>query len=188
MTDPTVPTPYDVLGAGAGGPLQAPFPWYVTVGGLTYPGAVTIGNPTGGFQGAGSLNLQTLYLNGVNFVPANYLTLAGGTMAGTLTLYADPINTNDAATKHYIDTQVTTLNNTIVTYLPLAGGTITGNLTINGTTTLSADPTTNLGAATKQYVDTRFGSVITIPDAPADGSTYGRNNNAWSSVIDAGIY
>jgi hypothetical protein len=61
---------------------------------------------------------------------AGYLALAGGTMAGALTLAADPIVPLQAATKKYVDAGD-------ATKLPLAGGTITGNLTVNGVTTLN---------------------------------------------------
>jgi hypothetical protein len=27
-----------------------------------------------------------------------------------------------------------------------------------------------------------------LPEAPTDGTTYGRNNAAWTNVIDAGVY
>jgi len=59
---------------------------------------------------------------------------------------------------------------------------------MTGTTTLSADPAANLQAATKQYVDNKFSGLISIPDAPSDGSTYGRNNAAWTNVLDAGTF
>lgn len=109
----------------------------------------------------------------------NYLPLTGGTLTGFLTLNADPTANLHAATKQYVDGKVSSVP--LANYLPLAGGTLTGPLL------LAADPTAALGAATKEYVDGRT-SGFTIPDAPADGSTYGRNNNAWSNVVDAGTY
>jgi hypothetical protein len=53
-----------------------------------------------------------------------------------------------------------------------------------GLLTVRADPTAPLGIATKQYVDSHGG----LADAPSDGVTYGRNNGAWSNVIDAGTF
>ena len=50
------------------------------------------------------------------------LTASGGTLSGPLTLNADPTQPLQAATKHYVDTQVATA-------LPLAGGTVTGAFT-----------------------------------------------------------
>ena len=186
---PEAATPFEqVLGAGAGGPLTAPTPWTVqkdvTSAYITYPAGVVIGNPTGGNKGIGTLNLQTLYLNGTLLNLANYVLLTGGTMTGILTLSADPVNLFDAATKRYVDTQITGFNSNFANYLPIAGGTLTGSLI------LAADPTVALGAATKEYVDNRTGSVISIPDAPSDGTNYGRKNAAWvdTSLIDVGTY
>jgi hypothetical protein len=50
------------------------------------------------------------------------LTASGGTLSGPLYLNADPTQPLQAATKHYVDTQVATA-------LPLAGGTVTGTFT-----------------------------------------------------------
>ena len=55
-------------------------------------------------------------------VPANtYLPLAGGTLIGPLQLGGDPNAAGQAATKHYVDSQV-------ASSLPLAGGTVSGVL------------------------------------------------------------
>jgi hypothetical protein len=178
---------FDVLGSGAGGPLSPPTPWIQYAGYIQYPGGVVVGNPIGGNKGNGTVNVQSYYLNGSIVNLASYLLLAGGTMTGELVLASDPVNPFDAATKRYIDNLVAAINATFPNYLPLAGGTITGNLTINGTTLLSGSPTTALQAATKGYVDSQVGG-ITIPDAPSDGTTYGRNNAAWSGTFDAGTF
>ena len=192
---PEAATPFEqVLGAGAGGPLTAPTPWVVgkdaTSAYIAYPAGVVIGNPTGGNQGIGALNLQTLYLNGALVNLANYVLLTGGTMTGILTLSADPVNLYDAATKHYVDVQITGVNSTLTKYLLLTGGTLTGNLTMSGSAVinLAADPTANLQAATKQYVDTKLSGLIGIPDAPSDGTFYGRKSGNWSNIIDIGTY
>jgi hypothetical protein len=175
----------EILGSGAGGPLPVPSAWSRIGTGLWYAsGGVVVGNPTGGDKGIGALNAQTLYINGVLTNLNLYLPYTGGLMTGILTLSADPINPPDAATKRYVDSNITTINGTFGNYLPLLGGTLTGSLH------LAADPTVALGAATKQYVDSKTSGVIGIPDAPSDGSTYGRNNAAWVSVntVDAGTY
>jgi len=52
---------------------------------------------------------------------------------------------------------------------------------MSGFLTLNANPTAPLHAATKQYVDAQAGSGG-IPDAPSDGTTYGRLNAAWAAV------
>jgi hypothetical protein len=60
-------------------------------------------------------------------------------------------------------------------YLQLAGGTMTGALV------LAADPVANLQAATKQYVD----SKSAFPEAPTDGSVYGRQGSttSWQKAV-----
>jgi hypothetical protein len=44
------------------------------------------------------------------------------------------------------------------------------------------DPTGNLDAANKEYVDSHAGTGG-IPEAPSDGSSYGRMNAAWNTVL-----
>ena len=195
MTEPIV-EPFDaVLGSGAGGPLTAPSPWTQFLGYVYYGGGMVLGvATTGGNQGNGTINAQGLYINGTLVNLNNYLLLAGGTLTGPLILAADPTNILGAVTKQYVDNNITTINTSLGNYLLKSGGTITGNLAITGnlsmtgTTTLSADPAANLQAATKQYVDNKFSGLIAIPDAPSDGSTYGRNNAAWTNVLDAGTF
>jgi hypothetical protein len=250
MTDILEPTPVEsILGSGAGGPLSAPTPWIQYTGYLQYAGGIVVGAPTGGNEGAGTINATAIYVNGVQDLPNSYVKLAGGTMSGILTLSGDPVNPLDSVTKQYSDTKVALaggtmtgpllqaadpinvlgtatkqyVDNKAALYLPLVGGTLTGLLTLSGAPTvnlhaatklyvdtavgnvplanylplsggtltgaltLNADPTALLQAATKQYVDGRT-TGFTIPDAPSDGSTYGRNNAAWSNVIDAGTY
>jgi hypothetical protein len=169
-----------VLGSGAGGPLTAPSPWVQYAGYINYAGGVTIGSVAN--QGNGTLNAASIFINGVVVNPSSYLPYSGGTMTGILTLAADPTATLQAATKRYVDNNISNINTAISGYLPLAGGTMTGLLT------LSADPTSNLQATTKEYVDNKFSGLIAIPDAPSDGTTYGRLNGAWSNVIDVGTY
>jgi hypothetical protein len=81
------------------------------------------------------------------------LALAGGTMAGALTLVGNPVGNLDAATKQYVDVADAKL-------LPLAGGTMTGVLTLVG------NPAGNLDAAPKQYVD------VAAANASIDCGTY----------------
>jgi hypothetical protein len=58
------------------------------------------------------------------------------------------------------------------TYVRLDGSTMTGALLLN------EEPQDDSQAATKKYVDDNV-----LPDANADGVTYGRNNNAWEPVV-----
>ncbi len=78
---------------------------------------------------------------------ANIVLLTGGTLTGPLILGSDPTQSLQAATKRYVDSQITTV-------LPKTGGTLSGSLT------LAADPTLNLHAATKQYVDIQVATAI----------------------------
>jgi len=92
---------------------------------------------------------------------SGFLALTGGTLTGTLTLDADPTTNLGAATKQYVDTEIsglvdsapatldtlnelaaalgddanfsTTVTNSIATKLPLSGGTMTGDITFNST-------------------------------------------------------
>lgn len=54
-------------------------------------------------------------------ITANYVPIAGGTMTGPLQLNNDPVSTDQAATKHYVDVSV-------AADLPLAGGSLSGTL------------------------------------------------------------
>lgn len=57
----------------------------------------------------------------ISAITGNYVPLAGGTMSGPLQLSNDPVSTNQAATKHYVDTLA-------ATELPLTGGSLSGTL------------------------------------------------------------
>lgn len=74
----------------------------------------------------------------------NRLGVNGGTVTGVLNLALDPTSARHAASKFYVDAQVSTR-------LSRAGGTMTGALTLSGAPTVAAH------AATKGYVD----SVVT---------------------------
>lgn len=110
---------------------------------------------------------------------ASTLPLSGGTMTGPLVLAKDPSSAAQAATKSYVDSQISStltknggvLSGTLTlaadpvqplqaatksyvdvqvsTALPKAGGLLSGSLTLPG------DPSSSLQAATKQYVDNR---------------------------------
>jgi hypothetical protein len=145
----------------------------------THTGAVT-GNVTGNLTGnvtasTGSSTFNDVVINGG-------LNMNAGTSA-TITNLTSPTNTNDAATKGYVDTSIanlidsapgtldtlnelaaalgddasfsTTVTNSIATKLPLAGGTMSGAIAM-GTNKITGlgNPTANQDAATKTYVDT----------------------------------
>lgn len=82
--------------------------------------------------------------NSTQWVPASnlggtgaFLELTGGTLSGALTLPADPTGTYDAATKHYVDTQISAIP--LGSYLPLAGGTLTGSVRFGAVPAIPGD-------------------------------------------------
>jgi Chaperone of endosialidase len=63
-------------------------------------------------------------------------------------------------------------------FLALRGGRMSGVMYLNN------DPTDAMMPATKGYVDAAApGGGGGIPEAPADGTTYGRNNGGWTNVL-----
>jgi hypothetical protein len=177
----------NILGSGAGGPLTAPTPWLLGMGYIYYPNAVVIGNPAGLNKGIGTLNVKVLYIDGALVNLSQYFPYTGGTVTGPITLPSDPTAPLHASTKQYVDNRITSVNATFSNYLPLAGGTLTGPLTLSGA------PTVDLNPATKKYVDDKITGLIAVPDAPIDGTIYGRGgpsggSNSWSSTFDAGTY
>ena len=87
----------------------------------------------------------------LGFTPVNK---AGDTMAGTLTLQADPASAFQAATKQYVDTKAS-----------LTGATFTGPVVLP-----AGDPTLALQATTKTYVDTGLAGKISTGGATVAGT------------------
>ena len=122
--------------------------------------------------------------------------------SGQINNVATPSLASDAATKGYVDTQVsnlvdaapgaldtlnelaaaigddanfsTTVTNSIATKLPLACGTMTGNIAMGGNTVTGlATPSASSDAVTKGYVDTTFGdSASAAASAAAAEAAY----------------
>ena len=139
------------------------------------------GNLTGGITGnvtatTGSSTFNDVTINGT-------LNMDAGT-TGTITNLTTPTNPNDAATKGYVDTEVsnlvasapaaldtlnelaaalgddanfsTTITNSIATKLPLAGGTMTGAIDMGSQKiTTTYTPTNTADLTNKSYVDTQ---------------------------------
>ena len=185
-----------ITGTSLVGPLTGNVTGNVT-GNLT--GNVT-GNVTGNLTGnvtaaSGSSSFNDVTINGT-------LNMNAGTTA-TITNLTSPTNTNDAATKGYVDTAVanlidsapgaldtlnelaaainddanfaTTVTNSIATKLPLAGGTMSGAIAM-GTNKITGmgDPTANQDAATKAYVDTQ------------DATKLSKSGGTMTGAIDMG--
>ena len=92
-----------------------------------------------------------------------YLKLTGGTMTGNITMSSGstvtglptPTNPEDAASKNYVDQQ---LSQNLAQYLKLTGGTMTGNINMSGNRVVGLNimPTQQNEAACKWYADTRY--------------------------------
>ena len=143
-----------------------------------------VGNVTGNVTATvGTSTFTDVTINGT-------LNMNAGTTA-TITNLTSPTNTNDAATKGYVDSSIsslvdsapgtldtlnelatalgddpnfsTTITNSIATKLPLAGGTMSGDVAM-GTNSITgmADPVANQDATTKAYVDTQDATKLNI--------------------------
>jgi hypothetical protein len=98
------------------------------------------------------------------------LTASGGTLTGPLYLNADPTQPMQAATKHYVDTQVATA-------VPLAGGNMTGALTTPAVNGVEA-PTAGSGQTNLQTAMNAAGTngAMEIPPNYAGTDTFTNTN------------
>ena len=98
------------------------------------------------------------------------LTASGGTLTGPLYLNGDPTQPMEAATKHYVDTQVSTA-------VPLAGGAMTGGLTTPAVNGVEA-PATGSGQTTLQAAMNAAGTngAMVIPPNYAGSDTFTNAN------------
>lgn len=85
----------------------------------------------------------------------DFLPLAGGQLTGTLSLNSDPGNSNEAATKNYVDNSVSGL---------ATSGEVSGKINRSGDNMdgflVVQEPTNSNHAATKYYVDSTLAGVV----------------------------
>lgn len=75
-------------------------------------GGVTIGSPTGGDQGAGTLNATGLYINGTSVGAGTFLPLAGGTMSGNINMGGNAISNASTVSATGVITAASKFNST----------------------------------------------------------------------------
>ena len=160
------------------------------------------GNLTGGITGnvtasSGSSTFNDVTINGT-------LNMNAGT-TGTITNLATPTNANDAATKSYVDTEVsnlvdsapaalntlnelaaalgddasfsTNVTNSIAAKLPLAGGTMTGAIDMGSQKiTTTYAPTNTPDLTNKSYVDTQDSLRLPLTGGTMSGDIAMSNN------------
>ena len=165
------------------------------------------GNLTGGITGnvtasSGSSTFNDVTINGT-------LNMDAGT-TGTITNLTTPTNPNDAATKGYVDTEVsnlvasapaaldtlnelaaalgddanfsTTITNSIATKLPLAGGTMTGAIDMGSQKiTTTYTPINTADLTNKSYVDTQDALKLSLSGGTMSGAI-AMGNNTISGV------
>ena len=174
-------------------------------------GAIT-GNVTGALTGnvtsAGSSSFNNVTIDGT-------LNMNAGTTS-TITNLTSPTNANDAATKGYVDQEVsalvdsapgtldtlnelaaalgddadfsTTITNSIATKLPLAGGTMSGEIAMGSNKiTGVTDPTGGQDASTKAYTDAqRDTRVAKVGDTMSGALAMGDNKVTGLATPTAG--
>lgn len=108
------------------------------------------------------------WANGYPTYDARYLTLAGGTLTGFLTLHADPTNSMHAATKNYVDNLITGISwkNEVVTAT-------TANITLSGEQTIDGVLTSTSRVLVKDQTDATTNGIY-LTDA-----------GAWTRTTDA---
>lgn len=122
---------------------------------------------------ADSLNndtdIATTIVNGL----ATKLALAGGTMTGSLYLNADPVGSTEAATKNYVDNEVssavgaaTTISSDDTSVVVTDNGVADGKveITVDGSLMVTVGPA-NISAESHRIVD------VTDPSGPQDAAT-----------------
>ena len=191
-TTPAAITGTTITGTSLVGPLTGNVTGNV-VGSVT--GNVT-GNLTGNVTGNVTSSTGTSTFNNVTI---NGTLNMDASTAGTITNLSTPVNSGDAASKGYVDTEIanlvdsapgtldtlnelaaalgddpnfsTTITTSIAAKLPLAGGTMTGAIAM-GTNKITnlGDPTANQDASTKNYTDTQDATKLSLSGGTMTGA------------------
>jgi hypothetical protein len=150
----------------------------------------------------GSLDLDTRYYTETE-ADARFVNTAGDTMTGALTLSADPTALLHAATKQYVDAQVTSgvvtsANKWTTARLITLGGDATGSVSIDGSANVTltvavADDSHNhiisnvdgLQAALDGKLDTTHDMTLTLSGDATGSATFTDMGNATLTVVIA---
>jgi hypothetical protein len=108
-------------------------------------------------------------------------SVGGSQIDETLPIFGEPLTASVRANFSTAKAEISALQEQTATapFLALSGGSMTGPFYLYN------DPTDVMMPATKGYVDAHAGSGGGggIPEAPADGFTYGRHQGAWLPVL-----
>jgi len=134
---------------------------------------------------------------------------AGDTMEGPLFLARDPQTPLEAATRRWVEDQISALNTALRAFVDGEVAAITAAYsamialvderkinrsgdTMTGPLILARQPVLSMEATTKYYVDTTGGGGGPgggdVQEAPYDDTLYGRMNASWVRIIDDGEY
>lgn len=115
-----------------------------------------------------------------SYADSNYLSLGGGTLTGFLTLNADPLDPLEAATKQYVDTAISNVQNGVLNSVP---GVILGGLAI-------AEIADSLQLTTTPGIGTSFTNLTltNFPSTTLDLSTTGAGGLDTGTVNTTDIY
>lgn len=127
------------------------------------------------------------FITTINTDLAGKLSLSGGSMTGTLVLAADPTNPTDAATKSYVDDEITTVNTTLASH----GSDISDNAdSINTLNSTTAAHTTSIGNLETAVADFKHIFVSqSTPTADAnDGTESLQEGDVWYDRSNGHLY
>ena len=184
---------------------------WASAGGTTYGTTAPPAPQSGDLWFDTSTSQLMIYDGGWVSVADRYVLKAGDTMTGILTLSGDPSNPLEAATKQYVDAQITAndeigeltdvdvtgaANTNVLAYnagtwevydiqADLTGKVDIAGDTMTGALTLSGDPTNTNHAANKNYVD---GHAFIFTSTGADPGGTPKNGDIWIDTVAPKVY